>query len=91
MTDSLKETMDKALALMAHQRELIERYSALADAQTEGMNLMSEGMLNLTQVCAKVAELTDDPEILHQMRIVSEICEGVQKEAKALLKDFDEV
>lgn len=88
---TVKETMAQALAHMQQQRELIERYSKLSEAQTKGMSMMSEGMMKLTEVCAKVAELTDDPEIIHQMRIVVEICEGVQKEAQALILDYDEV
>ena len=85
-----QEAMGKALVLLGKQKRLIGQYNSLALAQEQGMKVMSDGMIAVMQSCAKIAELTDDPEVVEELRKIIKVGEAIQHDAKLIAERFAE-
>lgn len=91
MSEEMRNTVEQAIRELKAQKRLLKRYDSLALAQSEGMKLMSDGMIAVMQSCAKIAELTDDPEVIEELRKILKVGEAIQHDAKLLTSKFTEL
>ncbi len=84
-----QEAMQKAIEMLSAQKRLIGQYNSLAKVQEQGMKLMSDGMVAVMQSCARIAELTDDPEVIDELRKIMKVGEAIQHDAQLLTESYD--
>lgn len=85
----LKNLLQQAQDLLSAQALHIEKFQVLCDTQNMAMGWLGEALQDMAQVCVRVAEITDDPEVVEQMRIAVKICEDLQNKAKSALAEVE--
>lgn len=90
MTEEMRNAMKKAIDMLGAQKRLIGQYNSLAQTQEQGMKMMSDGMVAVMQSCAKIAELTDDPEVIEELRKIIKVGESIQHDAKLIIEKYAE-
>lgn len=85
----LKNLLQQAQDLLSAQSLHIEKFQLLCDTQQMAMGWLGEALTEMAQVCLKVSEITDDPEVLVEMAKCVKICEDLQSKAQTALADIE--